>query len=113
MLLEHSEFAHFVPEMTPTGDKWTDVYELGKEMVQCELTRSKFPYVYEIQSHDPRVHNGEFAKVCTFECRRYIRVVLNKINRQREDPPMFWCRPMIEKSSRSIIGWIPVRHDRT
>ena len=110
---ENSEFAHFIPEMTSNGVKWTDIYTLGNDMVSCHLERSKFPYVYTLKSKDPRVIDGQYAKVCTLEARRYIRVVLNKIHRQREQPTMFWCRPMLENKTNQILGWIPVRHDRT
>lgn len=107
---KHSQYAHFTPTMSPNGEPWDDIYILGKEEVQCILARSKYPYVYTLNSKDPRIRNGEYAKICTLEGRRYIRVILNKIHKQRDKPLKMWCRPIIEKNTNEILGWIPVKY---
>jgi hypothetical protein len=109
--IDECEYKHFIPEMTPEGELWGDVYELGKQLVTCTLHRTKFPYVYSLTSNDDRVEDDDLAKVYTLECRRYIRVVLNKIHSDREKPVIFKCRPVIQKSNKEIIGWIPVKYD--
>ena len=109
--IDECEYKHFIPEMTEEGEKWTDVYTLGKQLVTCTLHRTKFPYVYKLTSNDTRVEDGQLAKVYTLECRRYIRVVLNKIHGDRDKPVLIKCRPVIQLSDNNIVGWIPVKYD--
>ena len=108
---EECEYKHFIPQMTEDGKKWTNIYTLGKELVLCTLHRTKFPYVYKLTSNDSRVEDGQLAKVYTLECRRYIRVVLNKIHGDRDSPVLIKCRPVIQLHDNEIIGWIPVKYD--
>lgn len=57
-----SQYRHFIPEMTAFGEKWTQVYTLGDEIVKCELQRTEHPYVYSLKSQDDRVQDGEIGK---------------------------------------------------
>lgn len=109
--VDECEYKHFIPEMTEKGEMWGDLYEFGKQLVTCILERTEFPYVYSLKSKDDRVKDRDFAKIYTLECRRYIRVVLNKIHTDKNRPVYFKCRPVIQKSNKEIIGWVPVKYD--
>lgn len=105
------EYKHFIPETTENAEDWNQIYKLSKEMVLCELQRTKFPYVYSLSSHDPRVQEHDYAKVYTLEGRRYIRVITNKIHADRTRPLMIKCRPVIQRDNNEIVGWMPVKYD--
>jgi len=106
-----SEYMHFIPQTTEHAENWNSVYQLGKDLVLCELNRTKFPYVYSLSSNDPRVEEHDYAKIYTLEARRYIRVILNKIHTDKLKPIMIKCRPVIQRSNNEIIGWMPVKYD--
>lgn len=105
------EYEHFIPEMTPKGELWKNIYTLGKQLVECTLSRTKYPYVYSLVSKDKRVKADEFARVCTLEGRRYIRVILNKIHSDKTKPLRIKCRAVIHRATKQIEGWIPVKYD--
>ncbi len=105
------EYDHFVPRMTGDCREWTSVYKLGDELVECQLDKTEYPYVYSLSSSDERVKPDEIAKICTLEGRRYIRVILNKIHTDRQIPIRMMCRPVVRLDDNDIVGWIPVKYE--
>lgn len=104
-----SEFEHFLPKMTEDGKLWKDVYTLSDDMFECVLTKTEYPYVYNLARKN-KSDEEKYAKIMTLEGRRYIRVILNKIHSDKTKPLRIMCKSVVRTIDNCVVGWTPVKY---